>query len=129
MTTIREAPGELREQAAAHEAEAARLRQLAGLADAAAQAAGERYRRTTVHLTAELQAWASDAARAVTRGMDRGAVSVSAVARLALTRLRADVEGGGLDLSAELAAQAWEEVRAHPGRLQRGMPAPPRAGR
>lgn len=52
-------------------------------------------------------------------------LSPSDVVRLALNRLRADVDAGRVDLRAELIEQAHEEAGRFPGRKFRGMPPRP----
>lgn len=80
------------------------------------------YVKTGLHLTAEHRDWL----RERLEELADPALSMSDLARLAVARLRADVEAGKLDLAAALLGQAVQEVTAgYAGRLQRGMPRGP----
>lgn len=75
------------------------------------------YQRVTTYLTPSLRAWIT----ATVGSLYGRSLSGSDITRLALERLRADVEAG-LDLPALLAEQAHREAAILPGRRNRGMP-------
>lgn len=69
------------------------------------------------YLTPEQRDWL----RRTDRSMDVDGLSRSDIVRLAISRLRDDVEGG-LDLQALLIQQAHEEASRLSGRRNRGLP-------
>lgn len=75
------------------------------------------YQRATVYLTPEQRDWLRQTAKA----LPVDGLSGSDVARLAIARLRQDVEDG-LDLVGELTNQAHEEATTLAGRRNRGLP-------
>lgn len=74
------------------------------------------YQRATVFLTPDQRRWLKDTARALPDGL-----SGSDVVRLALNRLRDDLDGG-MSLDEALTAQAHLEVATLTGRKNRGLP-------
>jgi hypothetical protein len=80
------------------------------------------YVKTGLHLTPEHRDWL----RERLDELADPALSMSDLARLAVARLRAEVEAGEVDLAGALFAQAVAEVTAgYAGRRQRGMPRGP----
>lgn len=75
------------------------------------------YQRVTTYLTPDLRAWIT----ATVGSLYGRSLSGSDITRLALQRLRAEVDAG-LDLPALLAEQAHREAALLPGRRNRGMP-------
>lgn len=71
----------------------------------------------TVFLTADQRRWLKTTAR--TLPVD--GLSASDVVRLAVNRLRQDLDGG-LGLVEALSLQAHQEAATHPGRRNRGLP-------
>lgn len=88
-----------------------------GPAGAGAGPARVTYVRSTVSLTPEQQRWV----RSTTRALDTDGLSGSDLVRLALARLREDVDGG-LPLLDLLVDQAHAEAEHHTGRRNRGLP-------
>lgn len=81
----------------------------------------ESYVKAGFFITPDQRSWLNKlAARAKLDGID--GISSSGVVRLALARLRSDVDDG-LALTPELVAQAYEEAERFPGRKNRGLPA------
>jgi hypothetical protein len=75
------------------------------------------YERATVFLTPDQRKWLKETAR----GLPVDGLSASDVVRLAVNRLRQDVDEG-FALVEVLSAQAYEEAATHPGRRNRGLP-------
>lgn len=75
------------------------------------------YERVTVFLTAEQRRWL----KTTTRTLPVDGLSASDVVRLAVNRLRQDLDGG-LGLVEALSMQAHQEAATHPGRRNRGLP-------
>jgi hypothetical protein len=75
------------------------------------------YERATVFLTPDQRKWLKETARA----LPVDGLSASDVVRLAVNRLRQDVDEG-FALVEVLSAQAYEEAATHPGRRNRGLP-------
>ena len=75
------------------------------------------YERATVFLTPDQRKWLKETARA----LPVDGLSASDVVRLAVNRLRRDVDEG-FALVEVLSAQAYEEAATHPGRRNRGLP-------
>lgn len=75
------------------------------------------YQRATVFLTPDQRRWLKDTSRA----LPVEGLSASDVVRLAVTRLRQDVESG-LPLVDVLTAQAHKEAETMSGRRNRGLP-------
>ena len=75
------------------------------------------YQRVTTYLTPSLRAWIT----ATVGALYGRSFSGSDITRLALERLRAEVDAG-LDLPALLSEQAYREAATLPGRRNRGMP-------
>lgn len=75
------------------------------------------FQRSTVFLAPEQRRWLRATARALPEGL-----SGSDVVRLALLRLRADVDRGDLHLVEELVRQAHEDAGRYAGRRNRGLP-------
>jgi hypothetical protein len=75
------------------------------------------YERATVFLTPDQRKWLKETARA----LPVDGLSASDVVRLAVNRLRQDLDEG-LALVEVLSAQAYEEAATHPGRRNRGLP-------
>lgn len=75
------------------------------------------YERATTFLTADQRRWLKD----TSRSLPVDGLSASDIVRLAVSRLRGDIEDG-LELVDALSAQAHEEAATHPGRRNRGLP-------
>lgn len=88
-----------------------------GAAGAGAGPARVTYVRSTVSLTPDQQRWV----RSTTRALDTDGLSGSDLVRLALARLRRDVDDG-LPLLDLLVDQAHAEAEHHTGRRNRGLP-------
>lgn len=76
------------------------------------------YQRQTVFFTPEQRQWL----KATTKWLPVEGLSGSDVVRLALSRLRQDVEDGRLELVEALTSQAHTEVETMAGRRNRGLP-------
>jgi len=76
------------------------------------------YQRATFFLTPDQRRWLKDTAH----NLSAPGLSASDVVRLAVSRLRADIEAEGVDLVDALTAQAHAEAATHPGRRNRGLP-------
>jgi hypothetical protein len=76
------------------------------------------YQRGTFFLTPGQRRWLKDMAHDLPSGL-----SASDIVRLAVSRLRSQIEAGGVDLVDALVAQAHAEAETHPGRRNRGLPA------
>jgi hypothetical protein len=81
------------------------------------QLVAQSYQRATFFLTAAQRRWLKDTAHDLPAGL-----SASDVVRLAVSRLRSDIEAGGVNLVDALVAQAHAEAATHPGRRNRGLP-------
>jgi hypothetical protein len=75
------------------------------------------YQRTTIFLTPDHRRWLKD----TVRGLPVDGLSVSEIVRLALNRLRADLEDTD-ELVQLLTTQAHEEAKTLTGRRNRGLP-------
>lgn len=75
------------------------------------------YERVMAYLTPDQRDWL----RQTDRSMDMEGLSRSDIIRLAISRLREDVDGG-LDLQSLLVRQAHEEAARFSGRRNRGLP-------
>lgn len=75
------------------------------------------YERATTFFTADQRRWLKD----TSRSLPVDGLSASDIVRLAVSRLRGDIEDG-LELVDALSAQAHEEAVTHPGRRNRGLP-------
>lgn len=76
------------------------------------------YEKAAFFLTADQRRWLRDTARS----LSVDGLSASDIVRLAINRLRDDMEAGRLDLVDTLIAQAHAEAATHPGRRNRGLP-------
>lgn len=75
------------------------------------------YERVTTFFTADQRRWLKD----TSRSLPVDGLSASDIVRLAVSRLRDDINGG-LGLVEALSAQAYREAATHPGRRNRGLP-------
>ena len=92
--------------------------QLDDLSTSTSGLVAQSYQRATFFLTAGQRRWLKDIAHDLPAGL-----STSDVVRLAVSRLRSDIEAGGVNLVDALVAQAHTEAATHPGRRNRGLPA------
>jgi hypothetical protein len=76
------------------------------------------YERATVFFTPDQRRWLKETAKS----LPVEGLSASDIARLALNRLRQEVDSGDLILVEALSEQAHEEAATHPGRRNRGLP-------
>jgi hypothetical protein len=76
------------------------------------------YEKAAFFLTADQRRWLRDTAR----NLSVDGLSASDIVRLAISRLRDDIETGGVELVDTLIAQAHAEAATHPGRRNRGLP-------
>jgi hypothetical protein len=76
------------------------------------------YERATVFFTPDQRKWLKETAKS----LPVDGLSASDIARLAVNRLRREVESGELVLVEALSEQAYEEAATHPGRRNRGLP-------
>ncbi len=76
------------------------------------------YERLTVYLAPDQRRWVKNSAKALPVDW----LSSSDVVRLAIVRLRQDIEGGEVELTEALTRQAYEEAERLTGRRNRGLP-------
>jgi hypothetical protein len=83
-----------------------------------ARAAGKAYQRATIYVTAEQRQWLRRVAAQAQ--LDDLPISASDVVRLALARLRDQLDGQ--ELRKALIEHVRAEVEQYPGRARRGLP-------
>jgi hypothetical protein len=79
------------------------------------------YEKAAFFLTADQRRWLRDTARS----LSVDGLSGSDIVRLAINRLRDDIQTGRVELVDTLIVQAHAEAATHPGRRNRGLPRHP----